>query len=94
MLNAYYQNTYADGKMNKFVKYIYNNTYDMQRVRRAFFGSVLSTGCLTAGLAYVHPYLAAFMLPDWYYLAAFSAGVMNNTVNQIVLDKDKYHVHI
>ena len=24
VLNAYYQNTYAEGKMNKYVKYIYN----------------------------------------------------------------------
>lgn len=80
--------------MNKFVKYIYNNTYDLTKVRRALLGSVASTGALTAGLAFVHPYLAALALPDWYYILAFSGSVMNNTVNQIVLDKDKYHVHI
>ena len=80
--------------MNKYVKYIYNNTYDLSKVRKTFMGSILSTTAFTAGFAMMHPYLAVLMLPDWFYLGAFSAGTMNSTVNQIVLARDKYHVHI
>lgn len=56
----------------------------------AFASTTLLTGCL----ALVHPYLAALTIPDWFYLTAFSTQILNNTINAMVLDKDKYHVHI
>jgi hypothetical protein len=36
--------------MNKYVKYIYNNTYDLSKVRKTFMGSILSTTAFTAAL--------------------------------------------
>ena len=53
-----------------------------------------STGIITGCLALVHPYLAAFAIPDWLCLIGFSSVYVKNTVNALVLDKDKYHVHI
>ena len=80
--------------MNNHVKYIYNNTYDLPTIKFGILSGFLSTGVMTGCLFFIHPYLAAFSLPDWGLLFAFCGVYANNTVNSIVLDRDKQSVHI
>ena len=94
VLHGYYQNNYKKSRMNRHYKFLYNNTYDLKQIRFSIMSAFASTGIITAGLALVHPYLAAFAIPDWLCLIGFSNVYVKNTVNALVLDKDKYNVYI
>lgn len=78
--------------MNNYLKYIYNNSYDVKGVRFGFFSSTLSTIAATVALGLIHPMLCGLMLYDFYLLAAFSTLYLNRTVHRIILDKDKQHI--
>lgn len=91
-LNSYYENRYVQSKMNKYLKFIYNNSYSLSEVRLNLFASTLSTAFTTGALFLVNPYLAIMSLYDWYLLAAFSSQIVNRTVHQMVLHQNKYHL--
>ena len=78
--------------MNKYLKFIYNNSYDLSTVRLNLFASTFTTALTTGCLAMVHPYLAVLTLYDWYLLSAFSSQVVNRTVHNMILHNNKYHV--
>lgn len=59
--------------MNKYLKFIYNNSYDLKQVRFNLWASTFSTVVATAALALVNPYLMGVMIYDYYLLAAFSS---------------------
>jgi hypothetical protein len=85
VLHGYYQNRYHEANCNKFVKYVYNNSYDVSHVRFGLFSSTLSTVAATVALGMVHPLLCGLMMYDYYLLAAFSGYFVNRTVNEIWL---------
>jgi hypothetical protein len=72
VLHGYYQNKYSASQMNKYLKFLYNNSYDLSLVRLNLFASTFTTGLTTGALFMIHPYLAFLTLYDWYLLAAFS----------------------
>jgi len=78
--------------MNKYLKFIYNNSYSLSEVRLNLFASTLSTTFTTAALFLVNPYLAIMSLYDWYLLAAFSSQIVRRTVHQMILHENKYHL--
>ena len=73
ILHGYYQNNYSKSKMNKFLKFIYNNSYDLSLVRLNLYSSTFTTALATGALFMMHPYLAFLTVYDWYLLAAFSS---------------------
>ena len=73
VLHGYYQNNYSKSKMNKFLKFIYNNSYDLSSVRLNLYASTFTTTLTTGCLFMMHPYLTVLTLYDWYLLAAFSS---------------------
>lgn len=94
VLNSYYSYKYAKSRMNNHVKFIYDNTFELQTIRFGILSGFFSTSVMTGCLALIHPYLAAFALPDWGLLFGFCAVYANNTVHSIILDRDKQSVHI
>jgi len=92
ILHGYYQNNYSKAKMNKHVKYIYQNTYNLSHVRFQLFASTFSTALATAALGMIHPALCGMMLYDYYLLAAFSTQILNKTVHSLMMHPDKMHV--
>jgi hypothetical protein len=92
ILHGYYENNYSKSKMNKFLKFIYNNSYDLSAVRLNLFASTFATGLATGCLGMIHPYLALLTIYDWYLLAAFSSQVVNRTVHMMTLHNNKYHI--
>jgi len=81
-------------KLNNHVKYIYDNTFELGTIKFGIWSGLLSTGVMTGCLYAIHPYLAVLSLPDWTLLLGFCGFYANNTVNRIVLDKDKQTVLI
>jgi hypothetical protein len=92
ILHGYYQNKYHKSEMNKFIKFIYSNSYDLSTVRFNFYASTLSTVLATVALGMVHPALCGIMLYDYYLLGAFSTQFLNRTVHRFILDNDKHNV--
>ena len=73
VLHGYYQNKYVQSKQNKYVKFIYNNSYDLTNVRFGLYASSFSTVFATAVLGFINPMLMPLMLYDYYLLCAFSS---------------------
>ena len=92
VMHGYYQNKYSQANMNKYLKFIYNNSYDLKKVRFNLWASTFSTVVATAALALVNPYLCAVMLYDYYLLAAFSNQIVNRTVFEMILHNNKTHI--
>ena len=80
--------------MNKHVKYVYNNSYDLAQVRFQLLTSGFSTLLAGAGLAMIHPALLGLLSYDVFMLAAFSTQIVNRTVHSILMHQDKLHVQL
>jgi len=78
--------------MNKYLKFIYSNSYDLSLVRLNLFASTFTTALTTGALFMIHPYLAFLTAYDWYLLGAFSQRIASKTVHSMVLHNNKYHV--
>jgi len=94
VLHSYYNNHYSVSKLNNHVKYIYDNTFELEKIKFGIWSGMLSTGVMTGCLYAIHPYLTILSLPDWTLLFGFCGFYANNTVNRIILDKDKQTVQI
>ena len=92
ILNGYYENKYAASAMNKYLKFIYSNSYDLSAVRLNLFASTFTTTLTTGALFMIHPYLAFLTAYDWFLLGAFSQRIVCKTEHSMVLDTNKYHV--
>lgn len=84
VLNKYYQNNYYQGKQNKHYKFLYNNSYELKKIRFSIMSAFASTGIMTGCLCILHPYLMAFAIPDIFYMLAFSRSIANCTVHEMV----------
>ena len=94
ILHGYYQNKYHQSKQNKFVKFIYNNSYDVSQVRFAFGAASFSTLVSTVVLGLINPLLVPLMAYDYYLLCGFASQVLNRTVTGMTLLPNKYQVHV
>jgi len=94
VLHGCYENKYVQGKQNKFLKYVYQNSYDLSQVRSNFFASTFSTVFSTMILGAINPMLMPLMIYDYYLLAAFSTMICRQSVHQMVLHESKYHVQL
>jgi hypothetical protein len=94
MLHQYHQNHYKNANELKYIKFIYDNSYDFGAVRFNFKASIASTVLLTAALGMVSPMLCGIMLYDYYLLMSFSIQFLNRTVNNIQLSQDKQRIQV
>lgn len=92
VLNGYYQNTYHQAKLNRFVKHVYSNTNDLLKIRTHFYKTTATTVAATAALGLAHPYLCLLMAYDYYLLGRFTFSILNNTLQSMTLEEDKMHV--